>query len=165
MAPDYRNRTGSFNRQIGGRGAGFTLIELMMTIVILSILVSIALPMYLRQVRESRRTDARTALMDLAGREERYYATNNNYSNSASALGYGSLSWPVSVGSGFYTIAQPTIPDPNATAPSFAIVASPVAGKGQDRDTTCASFTIESTGKQSALDSSGADQSSTCWGQ
>jgi type IV pilus assembly protein PilE len=135
----------------------------MITVVILSILATVALPMYLRQVRESRRTDARTALMDLAGREERYYATNNSYSSSASALGYPSF--PVTVGSGYYQIAAPTLPDPNATAPSFLITATPVAGKGQDQDTTCASFTVESTGKQSAKDSSGNDQSSTCWGQ
>jgi Tfp pilus assembly protein PilE len=71
----------------------------------------------------------------------------------------------VTVGSGYYQIAAPTLPDPNATAPSFLITATPVAGKGQDQDTTCASFTVESTGKQSAKDSSGNDQSSTCWGQ
>jgi type IV pilus assembly protein PilE len=100
--------------------------------------------------------------MDLAGREERFYATNSKYTSTATDLGYSA--WG-SVGSGYYTLATPSVPDPNVAAPSFLITATPVAGKGQDKDSTCASFTVESTGKQSAQDSSGTDQSATCWGQ
>jgi len=48
--------------------AGFTLVELMIVVVIASILLAIAVPSYMTQVRESRRTEAKTALLDLAGR-------------------------------------------------------------------------------------------------
>ena len=143
--------------------AGFTLIELMIVVVIATILVSIALPMYLGQIRESRRTEARNYLVELAAREERYFATQNAYTSVASNLGYSS--WG-SVGSGYYSISAPTIPDPNASTgapPSYSITAQPVSGKGQDKDTTCASFTIESNGARSSQDSSGNNTSGTCW--
>jgi len=48
---------------------GFTLVELMVVIVIASILMAIAIPSYKNSIRKSRRTDAKTALLDLAGRE------------------------------------------------------------------------------------------------
>src|SRR5512146_2679908 len=89
------------------RAQGFTLIELMITVVVAAILMSVAFPLYQHQMRESRRTDARSALSDLAGREERYYAINNVYTNSATNLGY--TAWPQTVGSGYYQIAQPNV--------------------------------------------------------
>ena len=55
---------------------GFTLVELMVVIVIASILMAIAVPSYKNSIRKSRRTDAKTALLDLAGREERFNSTN-----------------------------------------------------------------------------------------
>jgi prepilin-type N-terminal cleavage/methylation domain-containing protein len=57
---------------------GFTLIELMVTLVVATILLAIAIPSYLNQIRESRRTEAKTALLDLAGREETLYSTRTS---------------------------------------------------------------------------------------
>jgi type IV pilus assembly protein PilE len=150
-----------------GRPPGFTLIELMIVLVVAAILAAVAIPLYLNQVRESRRTDARSALLDLAGREERYFATNNAYTNDSTQLGYTTAgdTWPQTIGSGYYQIAQPTVPAAGITAPSYSITATPVAGSPQAADTTCASFTVTSTGQESALNSASADESSTCWGQ
>ena len=149
-----------------GREAGFTLIELMIVVVIATILATIALPMYLGQIRESRRTEARNYLVELAAREERYFATQSGYTNGASNMGYSGWGSGYPVGSGYYFINQPIIPDPKAGAnapPSYSLNAQPVAGKGQDKDTTCASFTIESNGTRSSKDGSGNDTSGTCW--
>jgi type IV pilus assembly protein PilE len=146
------------------RAAGFTLIELMIVVVIVAVLVMVAVPSYLHQMRESRRTEARNYLVELASREERYYATQNAYTPTAANLGYGGFGSGNPVGSGFYYIATPAVPDPNNTGqPSFSLTADPVTGKGQDLDTSCASFTVESNGKRTALNSSGADDSSVCW--
>ena len=69
---------------------GMTLIELMIVVVIVSILASIAVPSYIQQVRKSRRVQAKTALLDLAGREERYFSTSANGANySPNADGSG----------------------------------------------------------------------------
>ncbi len=144
----------------GAREAGFTLVELMVTIVIGSILLSIAVPTYQSHIRKSRRTDAKSALLDLATREERFNSLNNAYTDVAANLGYSVL--PQSVGSGYYTISvAPPTAAAAAVAAKFTATATP-AGT-QTQDTQCQSFTIDSTGKQFATDSGGNDNTTICW--
>jgi type IV pilus assembly protein PilE len=144
-----------------GRPRGFTLVELVIVMLVAAILTAIAVPMYLNQVRESRRTDARSALLDLAGREERYFATNNVYTASSVNLGYTTTAqgnvWPQTIGSGFYQIAAPTVPANGAT---YSITATPLGT--QVNDGACASLTVTSTGAET---STGTGSASTCWGQ
>jgi len=144
------------------RSAGFTLIELLVALVIGAILISVAIPSYNSQVRKSRRTDARTALLDLAGREERLFATTNAYSTTPSALGYTTAgdAFPMTIGSGYYQIAVVANLGPPAT---FTLTATPLAGTGQENDTDCASFAVDQTGSQTALDASNVDASAACW--
>lgn len=144
--------------------AGFTLIELMVTVALLSILVGIAMPLYTLQVQKSRRTDARSAVLDLAGREERFFSLANNYSQLPSDLGYAGA-FPQLVGSGYYTI-NVTVPDPAFVAaggigPSFVITATP-AGT-QVNDTDCQSFSDNQIGQQSSLNSAAANSTPICW--
>jgi type IV pilus assembly protein PilE len=136
--------------------SGFTLIELMVTLAIAAILVTVAIPAYNSQIRKSRRTEAKTALLDLAGREERVYSATNAYSNVPSALGYTVTpdSFPLTVGSGYYTV-NVVVNAPGAAA-TFTITALPVGGQGQDKDTLCTSFVVDQTGQQTASDPS-------CW--
>ncbi len=166
MAP-----TGLLAALRGSRRAqrGFTLIELVIAMVVAAILAAIAIPAYSSFVREGRRTDAKTALLDLASLEERYFTTTNTYSSAASDLGYGSAAWPVTVGSGYYQVAQPvvtaavapTTAAPAGTPASFAITATPIGD--QVNDTECASFTVTSQGAHTSLSSTGTDTSTTCW--
>ncbi len=72
--------------------SGFTLIELMIVVAIVAILGTVAISGYINSVRKSRRTEARTALLDLASREERFMSTNSAYSNTPSDLGYSGCS-------------------------------------------------------------------------
>jgi type IV pilus assembly protein PilE len=146
------------------RSAGFTLIELMIVVIIATILMSVAIPLYLHQMRESRRTDARSALLELAAREERYFDSNNAYSTTATQLGYSGFGSGYPVGNGQYYINTPTVVN-TANPPTFSLKAQPLPGKGQDLDTDCASFTVTSAGQQSSLNSGGADSTATCWGQ
>jgi len=137
--------------------------------VIAGVLAAIAIPAYSSFVREGRRTDAKSALLDLASLEERYFTTTNTYSSAASDLGYGSVAWPVTVGSGYYQIAQPavtaavapTVSSPAGTPASFSLTAAPIGD--QVKDTTCASFTVNSQGARTALSSTSTNTSSTCW--
>jgi type IV pilus assembly protein PilE len=151
------------------RSRGFTLIELMVVVVIATILVSIAVPSYMIQIRESRRTDARTGLLDLAGREESYNATMNAYTNVAANVGY--TAFPATIGSGYYTITVACIAangaalacdgNPNAPiGPSYYLTATPIAGTSQANDTQCTSFSVDSQGNQF---STGTAPSTTCW--
>jgi type IV pilus assembly protein PilE len=143
--------------------AGFTLIELMITLVVAAILVTIAVPAYTSQVRKSRRTEARTALLDLASREERFNSTNSAYTSSLASLGYSGTAWPVNVGSGYYQVsvkvcAAVTCGTDAGTGAAFLLTATP-AGP-QAADTTCGSFTLDSTGTQTVT---GTATASTCW--
>jgi type IV pilus assembly protein PilE len=143
-----------------GHWRGFTLVELMVTVVVISILTAIAVPSYVSHVRQSRRTEAKTALLDLAGREERYYNTNNNvYTNSAANLGYaptGSAATVtnMSVINGYYQVTV-TVNPAGIPAPSYLIVATPLTAD-QAKDVQCAQFSIDSTGLQAATNAS-------CW--
>jgi len=158
------------SRPRGAAAPGFTLIEMMIVLVIATVLIGIAVPYYTYELRTSRRTDAKTALLDLASREEAVFATTSAYSTAPSALGYSGANFPVTVGSGYYTVnvcvpaggAGPCA-DPNVAAPSFLVYATPVAGMGQDKDTSCQLFTVDSTGQQGAQDGGGNNTSSTCW--
>lgn len=140
-----------------GRSTGFTLIELMIVVVIASILIAIAVPSYIEKVRKSRRTEAKTALLDLAGREERFYNTNNTYSNTPSDLGYGATAaaFPMTVGSGYYQVSV-AFTAPAANVPgSYTITAVPIT-TDQLKDTQCLFFTLTNTGAQTATNAS-------CW--
>jgi type IV pilus assembly protein PilE len=145
------------------RQRGFTLIELMIVVVIAAILVGIAVPSYTSQVRKSRRTDARNALMDIAAREERFLSVTNAYSQTPSDIGWSGPAWPQTLVNQYYTV-KVEVPNPNtpAVANSFLITAT-TAGI-QVGDTACTTFTVNQIGPQKALDSGGANADATCWG-
>ena len=152
---------------------GFTLIELMVVVVIATILLSIAVPSYMSQVRQSRRVEAKTALLDLAGREERFLSTNpGGYTNAALSLGYAAF--PQVVGSGYYTLNVCVVPAAGgavcapsaAPGPAYTIIATPVAGQSQAQDTQCTAFAVDSLGQQYAADNTGtytAAAQAYCW--
>jgi type IV pilus assembly protein PilE len=148
---------------------GFTLVELLIAMVIVSILAAIAIPSYSRYILKSRRTEAKSALLDLASLEERYFSTNNTYTTAPSNLGYPAgtaVSFPV--GSSYYSITAINVI--NAVAPinatsagtpaSYTITAVPI--NSQVNDTTCTSFTISSSGQQSATGND-PNPSVDCW--
>jgi type IV pilus assembly protein PilE len=140
------------------RNTGFTLIELMIVVGIITILAAIAVPSYNSSVRKSRRTEAKTAITDFAAREERLYATQNVYSTDPVALGYGG-SWPVSTGS-YYQIELPISSAPTATTPAtFTVTVDPSPGSPQVSDSACATFTLTNTGLQGAT----GTNPSSCW--
>jgi type IV pilus assembly protein PilE len=150
------------------RQAGFTLVELIVAMLILATLAAIAIPSYNSYVLRSHRSEAKSALLDLASLEERYFSTNNNYTAVPSNLGYPGASAPFYIGSGsYYQVVQ--IGLVNATAPSGTSSGSPAtfyitanAVNGQVADTACASFTVNSAGQQTAT---GTDSNPNvdCW--
>ena len=149
-----------------GRSDGFTLIEIVVAMLIIAILGTIALSSYINQSRKSRRTEARTALLDLAGREERNFSTRNAYSQLQDELGYSATAatpFPVTVGSGYYSVnvtVTAAVPGPPSVPASYTITATAIGD--QLKDTACRTFTLDSTGLQTAITSGGA-ATTTCW--
>ena len=142
------------------RTAGFSLIELMVTLLIVAVLTTIALPIYLHEIRESRRTSARAAILDLAGREERYFSTHNTYTASAGDLGY----------SGNFPIGVPDANDPHydltvtvgADGSSYSASAAPVGDQTAD---PCGTYTLDQLGQQGNTNGAplAAADSADCW--
>ena len=63
---------------------GFTLIELMVTVAILAVVASIAIPAYNGYITTARMSEANNALAELKLAEEEYYLENNTYFSGAS---------------------------------------------------------------------------------
>lgn len=117
--------------------SGFTLIELMITVVIIGILAAIAYPSYQEQVRQTRRANAQADLMELASYMERYYTENFTYVGTKGALPFSQS--PKS-GTAYYSIIVAS----NPTATSYQLVAT--AQGAQADDTNCTPLTITQTG-------------------
>lgn len=161
----------SMKTEIGSRPAragGFTLIELMIAVAIVAILAAIALPSYQSYVRKSKRSDAKTALLDFAARQERFYSTNNTYSSKASELGYGAgltaslATTPLQVnvsGANNYEISLTAA----ATATSFTAIAVPKGA--QQKDTDCYTYAIDQLGTRTNRNVGGTQFTPTtnCW--
>lgn len=147
--------------------SGFTLIELLATVAIIGILAAIAIPSYYSSVAKSNRSAAKSALLDLASREERYFSLNNCYSgtggcSTASAtdlFGAGTtLTFPIPAplsGTAKYTIATPVVTAATGTTPAtFTITATPVGSQATD---ACGSFIVNSVGQQTVTGTG------SCW--
>ncbi|MDE2394704.1 MAG: prepilin-type N-terminal cleavage/methylation domain-containing protein [Burkholderiales bacterium] len=137
------------------RAPGFTLIEMMVVVAVAAILAAIAYPSYLKQVSKSRRSDAKSALLDLAAREETYFSTNNVYTNTASNLGYSSA-FPLQVSSGSAAYYQINVTAASSTA--FSLSATPIGNQAGD---ACGTYTLNQLGAQS--NTGNTLVSSSCW--
>ena len=138
------------------KARGFTLIELLVVIAIIGILAFIAYPAYQDQVRKARRADAKTAVSDLAARQEQYYANNKTYADTLAKLGKGTVTTSEQ---GYYSLAIAAGPTGNL-ATSYEITAT--AAGDQTKDSKCAQFKLNSQGTKTSLDS-GSAASSGCW--
>ena len=75
---------GALRRRIGG----FTLIELMTVIIIVSVLMAVALPAYQNQIIRGHRAAAKSEMLEIANRQEQYLLANRSYTNDASQFSY-----------------------------------------------------------------------------
>jgi type IV pilus assembly protein PilE len=80
------------------RRAGVTLIELLVSVAIVAILASIAIPGYQKHRQKVQRVDGKQCLTDIQQRMEGYYAHHHSYTADLSALGYSLVNGSVSCG-------------------------------------------------------------------
>ena len=156
------NRTFLPQRQLP-RSRGFTLVELLVTMVIAAILAAIAIPAYSNYVRKAHRTEAKSAVLDIASLEERWFSTNNSYTDVPSNLGYtGAAGTAFNVGSGYYNVLVSVLPATSSTTlATYTITATAI--NDQLKDTQCRSFQVTNNGAQTAADSASAVNTNTCW--
>lgn len=133
---------------------GITLIEMIIVVAILGIVASLVYPSYLDRTRKSRRVDATSTLMNIAGEQERFFLRNNRYANSAAELGITESD------NGLYSIA--IVPAGDGT--EYVATATPIAGKSQEYDVDCTAISIDQLGRRLASGATaGDDTASLCW--
>ena len=133
---------------------GFSLIELLIVIVIVSILTAAATMSYQNSVRKARRGDAKASLMELAQLMERNYTESNRYDQDAAGNAYA-LPFIVSPRDGptaYYNLTVAT------ASQTFTLSATPTGP--QTKDTLCMTLTLSNTGVKG---SSVAGAAAECW--
>jgi type IV pilus assembly protein PilE len=115
---------------------GFTLVELMVAVAIVSILLAIAVPSYSAYVKKSRRGEAEATLVDIAQREQQYFLDQRAYAATVATVG---ATIPPDLNA-FYAFA---IAPGGGAPPTFTVTATPVPGSAQAGDPV---LTIDNTG-------------------
>ncbi len=106
---------------------GFTLIEVMIVVVIVSILMAIALPAYRDQVIRGKRAAAKGEMLDIANREQQLLLADRAYADTA-AMALTGYSLPTDVSNSYgYTIAVTAGPPP-----TFLITFTPAGQQASD---------------------------------
>ncbi len=97
---------------------GVTLVELMVVVAVIAILAAIAYPSYQNQTQKSRRSEAKTSLLQIQVAQEKRFLASNTYVTTTAGISTnwagGGLGLQASSTNGYYTL---TI-DAGATATS-----------------------------------------------
>lgn len=68
------------------KNQGFTLVEVMVVVAIISVIATIAFPMYREFTERARREQVRGFLSEIANAQERYFTINKSYATSMADL-------------------------------------------------------------------------------
>jgi type IV pilus assembly protein PilE len=120
--------------------AGFSLIELMIALAVISILASIAYPNYMEYLQRARRAECASVLLGQANAMERRFSTTNSYVGALP----GPVQCPADGGPSSYVLG---FAEGEPTALTFVIQAVPAGAQTGDR---CGTLSIDNTGLKEA---------------
>jgi len=161
--------------------SGFTLMELLITVVILGILVGIGYPQYTRYITETRRSDATINLTRIAALQEKFFTECGRYTanfngtifdpnpvNRCTGLGVAPTAASFTTSDGYYTLTIPILlPGPAPAAipggGGYTLSAAPAGAQLGDA-AKCTTFTITNTGVKAATGTDGNPLTGgKCW--
>lgn len=140
LVPASRHSRAAFGRtgDSAGKASGFTLIELMITIAVVAIVMTIAVTSYGFATVKTHRSAAKGCLMEAAQFMERHYTTTMAYTGTA----YPELACNIELEDA-YDFGFDGTPD----ATTFALQAIPIGSQASD-DTLCGTLKIDSIGSR-----------------
>jgi len=124
------------------QASGFTLIELLITVAIIGILAAIAFPSYQNYIEQTRRTAAKSDLLELSQWMERRYSNGFDYRDGTNDPALPFVQSPQN-GTAFYNISF----FGNVTQGTFTLQAVPTGGQAND---DCGTLTLDEQGDRSA---------------
>jgi type IV pilus assembly protein PilE len=136
-----------------------TLIELVIVLAVVGILASVALPTYREHVASSRRTEAKSTLLEIAQSMERLYSERASYLSAA--IGTKSQASDVLVFSqtttrnGYYTLSFQAKADQ-----TFTLRAVPRSSQVGDK---CGTFTYDQAGTRGLTGATSGWDVAKCW--
>ena len=148
----------------GRRWHGATLIELVVTLLVLGILATMAVAAYRGQLLRASRTEARAALLALATAQELFHLRCQRYAVLLDPQGSpdcegATLRLAGSSERGYYSVTIVAADTEGWTARAVA------SGLPQAADTRCRMFELSASGARRASDAAQRDSSLECWGR
>lgn len=151
------NRKGLLNR----RSAGFTMIEMLITIAIIGILAAVAYPSYNQSTRKARRSDAAATALTIQVAQEKFrgscpfYAQSLGSTNTCgSTAALSTVKAPSTSSEGYYSMS---ITASSATGNAYEIKATATGSQAADTGCTTLTLTFNSTNP------TGLKAPTACW--
>ena len=142
------------------RNRGFTLIELMITMVIVGVIAAIAFPAFTKSAMKGRRADAKESLTRISQALERCYTQYGLYNSSNCTPFVDTTPAFVTQTSkqGYYSITATTF---NGT--QYKLTATAVSSGPQNNDTGCTVMNLDNTDQHSSGSSTATADTGSCW--
>ena len=142
------------------RYGAFTLIELMITLVLVVVLAGISYPSFISSLQKARRAEAKATLMAFSNAMERYYTQNYTYLGAGLSGDKGvarifSATSPLGGGIAYYNLSISA-----ATAMSYTLTAIPIGLQANDK---CGDLTLTDLGVKGIVSSANGVGLNDCW--